>query len=186
MRRSLLALFFALAAPLLAQTSLVDQGIALYDAGKYDDALAKVRAALEQNPADDLAAYELAVAKKGRYRAPFLAILGNCLNGTGDTDAAIKPYRRGLKIAPDDTQQLYNLAVPHRGLPRVRQKTGHRRYDAEDPDRAFTQVAKANPLETFSAIALVSLGLDGTKGWVDVHGEDIRKYSAFMQQQAGR
>ncbi|HEX7810156.1 MAG TPA: tetratricopeptide repeat protein, partial [Thermoanaerobaculia bacterium] len=254
-------------------------------------------------------------SKKGKYQSAFLAILGNCLDGMGDTDGAIKTYRRGLKIAPEDTQLLYNLAVSlmsknetaeamkvlkkelglqpnhasghfalgtlfhqenfraaalleylrflsvqpsgdrakvvaERALELmgagVKNEGGGKITVTIDPDsrkeegdfsafettmgltaasetlveneklrefdkkrgtvvtmlkilteldlkgRSYThttnipffkELAKAELLETFGAIALVSLGLDGTKEWVDAHGEDIKKYAAFMQQQ---
>ncbi|HET8798377.1 MAG TPA: tetratricopeptide repeat protein [Thermoanaerobaculia bacterium] len=116
--------------PAIAQSALVAEGIALHDAGKYDEAIVKFKAALEASPQDDLASYELGLtyfakrdyaacittmqagaARKGRYQPAFLAILGNCLDESGDREGAIRAYRRGLKTAPEDTQLLYNLAV---------------------------------------------------------------------------
>jgi len=120
-----------LAAPLFADApALINEGIALYDAGKYDEAIAKFKAALGEDPSNDLAAYEMAltyhakgdaaqcqatleprVRKKNPYAAQMHAILGNCYDIGGDPKRAIATYRKGLKIDGEDTQLLYNLAV---------------------------------------------------------------------------
>jgi tetratricopeptide (TPR) repeat protein len=131
MKTSLLAAFLLFTTPLLGDVeTLVREGIALYDSGKYDEAISKFSAALAEDPSSDLAAYELALTysakgdnaqcialleprakKKSRVQAPMHAILGNCLDHAGHPDRAVAVYRRGLKINPNDTQLLYNLAV---------------------------------------------------------------------------
>ena len=108
----------------------MNEGVALYDAGRYDEAVAKFKAALEEDPSSDLAAYELAltyqakgdtaqckamleprVRTKNKYLAAMHAILGNCYDSGGDPERAVATYRKGLKIDGNDTQLLYNLAV---------------------------------------------------------------------------
>ena len=130
-----IALLLLLAVPSYADVAtLVKEGIALYDIGRFDAAIAKFKAALEEDPSSDLAAYELGltysakgdnaqciallearVARKGKYQAPMYAILGNCHDNGGDSDRAIAAYRKGLRINGDDTQLLFNLAVTLRG-----------------------------------------------------------------------
>ena len=127
---ALLALLFAL--PLAAQTAAerIEQAIGFYDAGKYDDAIAIYKSVIAEEPGNELAVYELGLTystkgdfaacrallepragRPGRLQAQMLAILGNCLDGAGEADRAIATYRKGLKLAPNDDQLLYNLAV---------------------------------------------------------------------------
>jgi tetratricopeptide (TPR) repeat protein len=98
--------------------------------GRYDEAIAKYKAALAEDPSSALAGYELAytyhaqndtanciatleprVRAKNPYLAQMYAILGNCYDVAGDPKRAIDAYRKGLKIDGDETQLLYNLAV---------------------------------------------------------------------------
>jgi len=131
MKRIVLSLALLFALPLFADVkTLVDEGVALYDAGKFDEAIAKFKAALGEDPSSDLAAYELAltyqakgdaapcratleprVRTKNPYLAKMYGILGNCYDMGGDPKRAIATYRKGLKIDGEDTQLLYNLAL---------------------------------------------------------------------------
>ena len=130
MKRIALVLF--LTVPLLADVKqLVDEGVRLYDAGRYDEAVEKLKAALAEDPSSDLAAYELGLtyfakgdhaqcialmeprvkAKKNEYRSAMYSVLGNCQDHAGDANRAIATYRKGLKVDGNDTQLLFNLAV---------------------------------------------------------------------------
>lgn len=131
MRNALLCCMLLVAIPLPADVrQLVAEGVALYDAGRYEEAIAKFTAALAEDPASDLAAYELALThhakreaapciavleprakKKNPYQASMYAILGNCYDLGGDPKRAIATYRKGLKVDANETQLLYNLAV---------------------------------------------------------------------------
>lgn len=116
-----------LAVPMFAD---VQKGIALFDAGKYDQAIAEFKASLAENPNDDVAAYELGLAYQAKgdsascialleprlahptkLQAAMHAIVGNCYDIGGNADKAIGAYRKGLKINANDDQLLYNLAV---------------------------------------------------------------------------
>jgi tetratricopeptide (TPR) repeat protein len=132
MRPHFLLLLFALAVPVLAQQPdpRIQEGIALFDAGKYDEAIARYKAVLADDPSNVLAGYELAYAyqakgdhaqcravveplaeKEGRLQPAMLMALGSCLDLGGESDKAVAAYRRGLALAPDHPQILYNLAV---------------------------------------------------------------------------
>ena len=120
-----------LASPVYADvTKLVNEGTALHDSGRYDEAIAKFKAALEEDPSSILASYELALTYQGKgdtaqcvaileplartknkFQAALHAVLGNCYDIGGDPQRAIATYRKGLKIDGKDTQLLYNLAV---------------------------------------------------------------------------
>jgi tetratricopeptide (TPR) repeat protein len=132
-----LLLLLLAATPLLTATPLfaaddprIAEGVALHDAGKYDQAITKYREVLAAEPGNGLARYELAYSlyAKGEYaecatllqpladlpgkaQAGVLASLGNCLDSGGHPDQAIATYRKGLAISPDDPSFLYNLAI---------------------------------------------------------------------------
>ena len=127
--------FLLVSLPAAAQQDpRIAEGTALHDAGRYDEAVAKYRAVLADNPANFLAAYELGFtyATKGDYancRAvlePFAGRptplqprifeqLGSCLDMAGEPKKAIAAYRKGLALAPNDPSLLYNLGVTYSG-----------------------------------------------------------------------
>ena len=130
MKRIALVLFLAF--PLFGDVKqLVDEGVKLYDDRRYDEAIAKFKAALAEDPASDLAAYELGLtyaakgdnaqciavmeprvkARKNEYLSAMYAVLGNCHDHAGDPERAIATYRKGLKVDANDPQLLYNLAI---------------------------------------------------------------------------
>jgi Tfp pilus assembly protein PilF len=109
---------------------MIREGIALMDSGRFDDAIAKLRAVLTADPGNELARYELGLAYAakgdsaqclamfepisavaGPHQAASLAMMGNCLDHLGQREKAIDAYRRGLKLSPDDSSLLYNLAL---------------------------------------------------------------------------
>src|SRR5256885_10024687 len=51
------------------------------------------------------------LADTAKDRVNALGMLGNCLDELGQRDKAIDAYRRGLKLAPTDSQLTFNLAV---------------------------------------------------------------------------
>jgi tetratricopeptide (TPR) repeat protein len=132
--RMLLVVLLAL--PLAAQEidPRIAEGIKLHDAGRYDEAIAKYREVLADEPDDIMAAYEIgfSLTAKGEYQqciavlepiskkpspwqAAIITGLGNCLDHAGNSKEAVKTYRRGLKLAPNDAGLMYNLAVTFYG-----------------------------------------------------------------------
>jgi tetratricopeptide (TPR) repeat protein len=124
------------ALPELAQEPPVDpqqlirEGIALFDAGRYDEAIAKYKAALAVDPKNSTAAYELGMTygQKGDFPAcgatleplgavagpnqlAALIMLGNCLDSGGQRKKAIETYQKALKVAPDDPRVEYELGI---------------------------------------------------------------------------
>jgi len=108
----------------------IAEATAMMDAGKVDEAIAKLKAVLATEPSNTTAQYELGLAygqkgdaalcrdtmqpltdRRGDLQIKALGMLGNCLDELGDRKKAMDAYRRGLKIAPDDAQLNFNLAV---------------------------------------------------------------------------
>jgi tetratricopeptide (TPR) repeat protein len=108
----------------------ITEAIGMMDSGRYDDAIAKLKGVLAEHPGHEVATYELGMAYAakgdsancrmtlesladvvGANQVAALGMLGNCLDHLGERDKAKEVYRRGLKLAPDDSQLLFNLAV---------------------------------------------------------------------------
>jgi thioredoxin-like negative regulator of GroEL len=135
MRTALLAVLLLSMLPLLAQEKpdaeqLTREGVALYDAGKLDEAIVKYKAALAADPHYTTASYELGLtlAAKGDYagcraalqpiafgKGPLqvqtLVMLGNCTDSAGDRKKATEIYRTALALAPDEPRVAYELGV---------------------------------------------------------------------------
>src|SRR3954468_1388823 len=138
MKTALLAAALFCVLPLLAQemppaekpdpAKLTREGVALYDAGKLDEAIARYKAALAVDPNYATASYELGLtlAAKGDYagcRAMLepvasirsasqlgaLVMLGNCLDSAGDRKKAMAVYRKAQALAPDNPRVAYEL-----------------------------------------------------------------------------
>ncbi|HKR62445.1 MAG TPA: tetratricopeptide repeat protein [Thermoanaerobaculia bacterium] len=128
------AVFVFAALPLLAQTVDVQQtireGIALYDQRRYDEAIAKYKTVLAQEPSNVDAVYELGYTyqtkgdaaacialltpwsdKPTTQQSALRTILANCLDNAGRRDEAIALYRKTLEVEPNHPQLLYNLAL---------------------------------------------------------------------------
>jgi tetratricopeptide (TPR) repeat protein len=108
----------------------IAEGVALHDAGRYDEAIAKYKAVLADDPGNVTAAYELGYAyeAKGDHAQCIATLealvatkegalprafdeLGNCLDHSGQSDRAVAAYRKGLAVAPDEPSLQYNLAL---------------------------------------------------------------------------
>jgi thioredoxin-like negative regulator of GroEL len=128
---SAVLLLFALVFPAFAENDpRIREGIALHDAGKYDEAIARYKAVLADDPSNVLAVYELGLShqakgdakecvavlepfllKAGRYLAPMLTTYGTCLDLSGQSEKAVSAYRQALKLTPDDPSLQFNTAV---------------------------------------------------------------------------
>ena len=136
---SLLFVLF-LSIPSRAQTdahSLVQEGVALNDEGRYDEAIAKFDKALKLEPGNCEALYEksytLMVTKKYEESTTLLkSILRDCkgedlrmrsfanygtiLDMTGEGKKSIKIYNEGIKEFPDKYLLYFNRGVTEAGL----------------------------------------------------------------------
>jgi tetratricopeptide (TPR) repeat protein len=115
-----------------AQRALINQGIALHDAGNFDGAISRYEQVLAADPDAVEAMYELAfshtgkkdcatamaVARRGaHYRSELLPqfhmLLGNCLDDLGKRDEAIDVYKKAIKSTPGFALLHYNLGLTY-------------------------------------------------------------------------
>jgi tetratricopeptide (TPR) repeat protein len=125
--------------PTPAQKGLIQQGVSLHDAQKYDEAIEKYKAVLEENPDCTAAMYELSIsyrakgdvtkaietATKGvKYKSPELALfyilIANTWDEQGNPKKAIELYQDTIKILNDEKNNrtalasvYYNLGVTY-------------------------------------------------------------------------
>ena len=116
-----------------AEVSILRAGIALYDQGRYDEAITRFEEVLMANPDNVSAMYETALtySKKGElqkafdlagrgaaFHSPalpqFYGLIGNVLDGNGEPQRAVEVYQKGLEVAPNAGTLHYNLAVTYR------------------------------------------------------------------------
>lgn len=108
----------------------IKEGIRFHDAGEYDKAVHKYKEALELEPGNALALYEMGftymvsnqnelcieTAKKGlaiesELQNKFNTTLGSCYSQQGKIDEALAVFQVGLKNNPADAQLHLNVAV---------------------------------------------------------------------------
>lgn len=123
---------------------LINEGIKLHDAGKYEASAEKYKQALKLEPDNYLALYELAfsymvskknekcisVAKKGlnsksKLKKRFSVPLGSCYSQLGQSKKAIKAFEQGLKIDPKDAYLHLNIAVTLAGIKQDKKAISH-------------------------------------------------------------
>lgn len=134
---SLLVLISALA-PLVGQEvattakppALIKEGIRLHDEGRYDEAITRFEQALESEPENEVALYELgntyfvagrydrcvevgrrALKKPGRVEVQLYTMLGSCLSSAGNSRQALRVFEDGLGKFPDDPKLNFNVAI---------------------------------------------------------------------------
>jgi len=123
---------------------LVDQGVALNDAGKYTEAVEKYTEALKANPNDLHADYEMAYTLysegKGLDAIPFLEkitqsndskyesyeLLGSIYDDNNQSDKAIDCYKKGIADNPKFERLYFNLGITY--------SREHKYAEAEDVD----------------------------------------------------
>jgi tetratricopeptide (TPR) repeat protein len=112
------------------EQAIIDEGTALHDQGKYDQAIAKYKQILDKHPNNvpvlsKMASTYFAAAKyddavkvatqgasfKSDYQSQLYMILGNSLDKLGRTDEAISTFKKALEVLPDNQLLHFNLAA---------------------------------------------------------------------------
>lgn len=122
--------------PAIAQTNndahaLVEDGIKLFDAGKYPEAIEKYQAALKIKPDDYQADYELGytlyasgkpdeaipylekILKSDKSKYETYEVLGSIYDDTSRPEKAIECYKAGIKEKPDFERLHFNLGLTY-------------------------------------------------------------------------
>lgn len=117
-------------APSAEEVALVQEGVALHEKGDFAAAAAKYAKALDINPQNVEALYELAFTLDGQrefekaletarrgtlywspLRGPLYMIMGNCLDKLGRPAEALEYLEEAGKLQPDNYMVQYNLAL---------------------------------------------------------------------------
>lgn len=122
----------------------INDGIKFYDIGNHEKAIQKYSLALELEPSNSLALYELALtymaskkyeecivaASKGLENQTDLAvklttILGSCHSQLGNKEKAIEVYKSGFLINPSDAYLHLNIAVTYSSVKQDKEAIFH-------------------------------------------------------------
>ena len=147
------------------QDSLIRAGTALHDQGRYDEAMALYREALNENPSNTEALYEISYtcfakkdldeslryAKEGvRYRSRHLPLLylnmGNVLDNQGKSDDAIGAFKQGILLDPGNHLLRYNLGLAY-----------HRRNSLDSARACYQRALEINPAHASSHQAIAAV-----------------------------
>lgn len=176
-RWAFILLFAGLSATAQAQTpdevnTLIKQGVALYDEGKYDEAVLRYKQALKLAPDNSTAQYELAMTygELGRHQEAIdlckqllkkedgvdpgvYVTYGTALDDLKKPQEAIRIYQTGIKKFPGAGMLYYNLAVTQAGI---------ERYD--EARASLQQSVRLNPGHASSHMSLAVLTMqDGNR-----------------------
>ena len=133
---------------------LLEEGVRLHDAGRYEEAIRLFEKALEKAPDNPIAIYELSythmanqdwktalrIAKKGlkikdfEQKYLFYVVIGSSHSSLGRPKKALAAYEKGLALAPDEPYLHFNKGITLLNMDRGRESVA-----------ALEKAAVANP-----------------------------------------
>jgi len=144
---------------------LIREGVQLHDQGDFQGSIRKYQEVLAENPDDINALYELGFSlfankdykksletayKGAQYRSDslsrFYVLIGNNLDNLNAPEKAIKAYKSGIKLFPDDAQLHFNLAITYIGLSKF-----------DDAKKSLKAAAASDPSHPSSHLGLGQL-----------------------------
>jgi tetratricopeptide (TPR) repeat protein len=150
---------------------LVSEGVELNDQGKYDEAIAKYKEALDIDKNSTLANYELAYTylASGQYENAIkfskrvidqdsdnqlgaYVTLGTSFDMLGKPDKAMKAYEEGIEKFPESNLLYYNLAI-----------TALNQKDYEKAEQSATNAIKYKPQHCSSHIIILAVTMQDQK-----------------------
>lgn len=171
-----------------AASALTNLGVLLDNDGRYAQAIASYRAALEHDPGMAVVYYNM----------------GNSLRNMGDTARGVEAFREALRLKPDFPEAYHNLAVIHQELGElpeaicmIRQALELRpRYPAalhtlgelhqaqelyDDAIAAFTAALEANPdsARTWNSLGIVFQGLEQDERALACYRQALARVPAY-------
>lgn len=118
-----------------SQKATIQQGTALHDAKRYDEAIAKYQQVLDENPDCTSALYEISMTyyymgekkkamesayKGSKYKSDdlplFYLTMANVLDDMGKSEEAVKIYLDGIKMLEDNPAMTAHLSSLHYNL----------------------------------------------------------------------
>ncbi len=118
-----------------AQESLIEEGIKLHNAKKFDEALVLYKRVIEQCPDCVLAVYEAGLSYYGKkqyaealkylenatkYKSNYLSdvyrLIGSIVDDQGNREKALEIYGKALKLAPNNYVLHYDMGVTYARL----------------------------------------------------------------------
>lgn len=141
-----------------AVAQLVNQGVALFDSGKYNEALATYEKALKIDANNDGVLYEMGLTYLGLKNYPkaiecadkvidmgtkllgkAYLLKGSALDYSGKPKEAINVFKKGIKKVPDYNSLYYSVAL-----------TSYNQKDYKEAEEALQESLKLNPLHANS------------------------------------
>jgi len=160
--------------PLISSGAVIERGTALYDSGKYQEAirefltipkrdtnyyymLSELALTYIANKENDkgIAVCQEGLKKPTEYRAHFISNLGNAYDYKGEFETAVKTFDDGIKEYPFNYSLIFNLGVTY--------------FNHKDYDKAVECFFKVLSINPYHAGSHLNLGLIAMRQGRKVH-----------------
>lgn len=144
-----------------SQTTLIREGISLHDQGNFNGAIVKYKEALNLNPQNVWALYEMAFTFSAikeydksieacsealKYKSPYLphiyVQLGTSYDNKNEPKKAVSVYKKGVELYPENYLLHFNLGVTQLNLKNTKEaKESFKKSAMLKPDHASSHMA---------------------------------------------